>query len=118
MLIEIHMLQNHAPCNLNRDDTGSPKDCMFGNIRRSRISSQSIKRSIRTSQVFKDEMKNIPMGIRTRRLPEEVKKQLLQDGVDPKMAEIASQKVMELGKSKKRKKRKRRRKKKKEIRKI
>jgi len=92
MLIEIHMLQNHAPCNLNRDDTGSPKDCMFGNIRRSRISSQSIKRSIRTSQVFKDEMKNIPMGIRTRRMPEEVKKHLLQDGVDPKMAEIASQK--------------------------
>lgn len=104
MLVEIHMLQNHAPCNLNRDDTGSPKDCMFGSIRRSRISSQSIKRSIRTSPVFKEEMKNIPMGIRTRRLPEEVKKQLLRDGVDAKMAEIASQKVMELGKSKKRKK--------------
>lgn len=104
MLVEIHMLQNHAPCNLNRDDTGSPKDCMFGGIRRSRISSQSIKRSIRTSPVFKEEMKNIPMGIRTRRLPEEVKKQLLRDGIDARMAEIASQKVMELGKSKKRKK--------------
>ncbi len=104
MLVEIHMLQNHAPCNLNRDDTGSPKDCMFGSVRRSRISSQSIKRSIRTSPVFKEEMKNIPMGIRTRRLPEEVKKRLIRDGVDAKMAEIASQKVMELGKSKKKKK--------------
>ena len=25
--VEIHMLQNFAPSNLNRDDTGSPKDC-------------------------------------------------------------------------------------------
>ena len=25
MLIEIHMLKNYAPTNLNRDDTGAPK---------------------------------------------------------------------------------------------
>ena len=38
MLVEIHMLQNHAPSNLNRDDTGSPKDAVFGGVRRVRIS--------------------------------------------------------------------------------
>jgi CRISPR-associated protein Cas7/Cse4/CasC subtype I-E len=47
MLIEIHVLQNFAPANLNRDDTGSPKDCEFGGYRRARISSQCIKRNVR-----------------------------------------------------------------------
>ena len=43
-LIAIHMIQNHAPSNLNRDDNGDPKDCLFGGIRRARISSQALKR--------------------------------------------------------------------------
>ncbi len=46
-LIEIHILQNFAPSNLNRDDTGSPKDAIFGGYRRARISSQSLKRAMR-----------------------------------------------------------------------
>ena len=29
-LFEIHVLQNFAPLNLNRDDTGAPKDALFG----------------------------------------------------------------------------------------
>ena len=49
-LIAIHILQNHAPSNLNRDDNGDPKDCIFGGFRRARISSQSLKRSIRWSE--------------------------------------------------------------------
>ncbi len=53
MLIEIHMLQNFAPSNLNRDDTGSPKDCEFGGYRRARISSQCFKRAIR--EIMKDD---------------------------------------------------------------
>jgi CRISPR system Cascade subunit CasC len=52
MLIDIHLLQNHAPSNLNRDDTGSPKDAFFGERLRARISSQCLKRSIRRSEVF------------------------------------------------------------------
>jgi CRISPR system Cascade subunit CasC len=47
MLLELHIIQNFAPSNLNRDDTGSPKSCEFGGYRRARISSQSIKRAIR-----------------------------------------------------------------------
>lgn len=53
MLVELHLIQNFAPSNLNRDDTGSPKDCEFGGYRRARISSQCLKRAIRTA--FKDE---------------------------------------------------------------
>lgn len=52
MLIELHILQNFAPSNLNRDDTNNPKDCEFGGARRARISSQCLKRAMRTSAVF------------------------------------------------------------------
>lgn len=47
MLVEIHMIQNHSPSNINRDDLGAPKTCMFGGSLRARISSQCLKRSIR-----------------------------------------------------------------------
>jgi CRISPR system Cascade subunit CasC len=64
MLIEIHAIQNHSPANLNRDDLGAPKTCFFGGVLRSRISSQCIKRRIRTSEQFK----LLLGGIRTRQL--------------------------------------------------
>lgn len=47
MFVELHLLQNFAPSCLNRDDTNTPKDCVFGGHRRARISSQCIKRSVR-----------------------------------------------------------------------
>ncbi len=46
-LVEIHTLQNFAPSNLNRDDTGAPKDALFGGTRRARVSSQCGKRAVR-----------------------------------------------------------------------
>lgn len=52
MFIELHMIQNFAPSNLNRDDTNNPKDCIFGGHRRARVSSQSLKRAIRHEPVF------------------------------------------------------------------
>jgi CRISPR system Cascade subunit CasC len=64
MLIEIHVIQNHSPANLNRDDLGAPKTCFFGGVLRSRISSQCIKRSIRMSEEFQ----KLLGGIRTRQL--------------------------------------------------
>lgn len=65
MLIELHMLQSFAPSNLNRDDTNNPKDCDFGGVRRARISSQCIKRSVRQSPVFA-EITAAKLGERTR----------------------------------------------------
>lgn len=53
MILELHLLQNFAPSNLNRNDTGAPKDCIFGGVRRARISSQCTKRAIR--ELFGDE---------------------------------------------------------------
>ncbi len=97
MLVEIHMLQNHAPSNLNRDDTGSPKDCTFGDVRRSRISSQCLKRSIRKSTVFEEEMKEAGIGIRTRLLPELVKNALVKDGIPAELAVAAAKKVSGFG---------------------
>ncbi|MGE3518254.1 MAG: type I-E CRISPR-associated protein Cas7/Cse4/CasC [Vicinamibacterales bacterium] len=68
MKIELHLLQNFAPSNLNRDDTGAPKDCDFGGYRRARISSQAQKRAVR--QAFELEQLVDPehQGARTKRL--------------------------------------------------
>lgn len=47
MFIELHILQNFAPSNLNRDETGAPKSCQFGDVSRARVSSQAMKRAAR-----------------------------------------------------------------------
>ena len=52
MFIQIHMLVSMPPGNLNRDDTGQPKKCIFGGVTRGRVSSQCIKRNIRLSEEF------------------------------------------------------------------
>lgn len=67
MFIELHILQNFAPSNLNRDDTGNPKDTEFGGVRRARISSQAIKRAMRKHDVFKNTVQT-DIGFRTRYL--------------------------------------------------
>ncbi len=74
MLIEIHMIQNHSPSNLNRDDLGAPKTCIFGGVTRARISSQCLKRSIRRSAEFQRAMEK-DGGVRTRRLIQEIAKE-------------------------------------------
>ncbi|HOM73296.1 MAG TPA: type I-E CRISPR-associated protein Cas7/Cse4/CasC, partial [Armatimonadota bacterium] len=98
MLIEIHILQNHTPSNLNRDDTGSPKECIFGGVKRARISSQCLKRSIRRSEVFTSRLEG-KLANRTRRLPELVREKLLEAGLDPEMADIAARKASGFGTS-------------------
>lgn len=102
MLIEIHILQNHVPSNLNRDDTGSVKDCTFGGVPRARISSQCLKRSIRKSDFFKESL-GIYLGERTKFLPEEIKLHLINKGVKTELAEAWSLKLTNIGKSDKKK---------------
>jgi len=74
MFFELHILQNFAPCNLNRDDSNAPKDCYFGGFRRARISSQCIKRSIRTHSAFKKTIEKAggDEGVRTKRIIKEL----------------------------------------------
>jgi CRISPR system Cascade subunit CasC len=69
MFVEVHMLQSFAPANLNRDDTNNPKDCEFGGVRRARISSQCLKRAVRTSPVFAAAT-GVEPGLRSKRLIE------------------------------------------------
>lgn len=68
MRLEVHVLQNFAPSNLNRDDTGSPKDAEFGGHRRARISSQCIKRAVRRYFEADDLIPKEHRGERTKRL--------------------------------------------------
>jgi CRISPR system Cascade subunit CasC len=80
MIIELHILQNFAPSNLNRDDTGSPKDCEFGGYRRARISSQCFKRAMR--QAFKEQklINDAHLAARTKRLVDEIASRLEERG--------------------------------------
>ncbi len=71
MLIELHLLQNFAPSNLNRDDTGSPKDCTFGGYRRARISSQCLKRSVRQTMKHEALLPPEDLASRTKRVVDE-----------------------------------------------
>lgn len=71
MKVELHILQNFPPSNLNRDDTGQPKDTDFGGVRRARVSSQCIKRSIRRSGPFERKFGD-RIATRTKRVREEL----------------------------------------------
>ncbi|MCP4668867.1 MAG: type I-E CRISPR-associated protein Cas7/Cse4/CasC [Deltaproteobacteria bacterium] len=74
MFIEFHVLQNFTVSNLNRDDTGTPKDCTFGGFRRARISSQCAKRAIRRHEQFVGTVVDAGgnLGNRTKRLVKEL----------------------------------------------
>lgn len=50
--IQLHLLTAYGAANLNRDDTGRPKTLTFGGAERLRVSSQSLKRAFRQSDVF------------------------------------------------------------------
>jgi len=94
MKVEIHILQNLPPANLNRNDTGQPKDCEFGGIRRARISSQCLKRSIRTSDAFHSHLQD-RIAIRTKRSAEPLAKRLVeQHGHDPETAKPLAEAVV------------------------
>lgn len=90
MLIEIHMLKNYPPVNLNRDDSGAPKSCFFGGVQRGRISSQCLKRSWRTSEIFHSLGS---YGIRTRGMPALVGERLLALGIAPEFVDEAVKKL-------------------------
>ncbi len=77
MKIEIHLLQNFAPANLNRDDTGAPKDCEFGGYRRARVSSQCQKRAVRDAFRLQKLLSDDLLGARTKRLAHEVASELV-----------------------------------------
>lgn len=87
--LQLHFLTFYPPSNLNRDDTGRPKSATVGGVPRLRISSQALKRSWRTSDVFKAALDG-HRGERTQRLGEEILRHLVAGGTDEaKALEIA-----------------------------
>ena len=91
MFIELHMIQNFAPSNLNRDDTGSPKDCEFGGVRRARISSQCLKRAMREAPIFKATT-GVEPAERTKLLLQSLLKQMFGDNTTNADPAIVAQK--------------------------
>ncbi len=83
--IQLHILTSYAPSNLNRDDLGRPKTAKMGGFERLRVSSQSLKRNWRISDVFQESLVG-HIGIRTKRLGVDVNDFLLEKGVKEKQA--------------------------------
>lgn len=76
LFIEFHLIQNFAPSNLNRDDTGAPKDAVFGGYRRARVSSQCFKRAIRMEVRDQGLIQPRYQGVRTKKLKEMLEQRL------------------------------------------
>lgn len=98
MFVELHIIQNFPPSNLNRDDLGQPKDADFGGYRRARISSQCLKRAIRGAHSDPEIRKRsvfarytgVPLSNRTKLLKAALTKRLTDTGRDKNVAsEIA-----------------------------
>ena len=79
LFIEIHIIQNFAPSNLNRDDTGAPKDALFGGFRRARVSSQCLKKAARDMARNMALLPPERMGLRTKKLADAVIAHLPED---------------------------------------
>lgn len=94
MFVELHIIQNFPPSNLNRDDLGQPKDADFGGYRRARISSQCLKRSTRYAgkngsaeeRSLFERLTQVPLGKRTSLIAGELSKRLTKAGHDEENA--------------------------------
>lgn len=99
--IQLHLLTSYPPSNLNRDDLGRPKTAVMGGKTRLRISSQSLKRAWRTSDLFSEAMKG-HVGTRTKAMGVEIYNALREKKVaDGKAKEWAKQIAEVFGKCKK-----------------
>lgn len=83
--IQIHLLTSYPPANLNRDDLGRPKTAKMGGVDRLRASSQTHKRSWRTSDIFEEAMRG-HIGKRTKEMGLKVYKEMIEKGIDHKDA--------------------------------
>ena len=81
--VQLHLLVSYPPSNLNRDDTGRPKTAIVGDANRLRVSSQSLKRAWRTSDVFENSLQG-HIGVRTKEMGEEIYRALLDKKVSEK----------------------------------
>lgn len=98
--MQLHLLTSYPPSNLNRDDLGRPKTADMGGATRLRVSSQSLKRAWRKSQVFEEAAKG-HVGTRTKEMGRRICKSLEEGGVEEKKARQWSRRIAEqFGKAK------------------
>ena len=83
--LQFHVLTTYPPSNPNRDDQGRPKQASVGGAPRLRLSSQSIKRALRESPEFQMGLSG-HMGVRTKRIGEEIERKLIKDGATAEAA--------------------------------
>ena len=83
--IQLHLLTSYPPSNLNRDDLGRPKTALVGGKNRLRISSQSLKRAWRTSDIFQQALKG-HIGTRTKTKGKEIYSTLKKKDINEKNA--------------------------------
>ena len=74
LYVDIHVLQTVPPSCVNRDDTGTPKQCVFGGVRRACVSSQSWKRAVRLA--FREMYAPEELASRTKNIVEMVAKKI------------------------------------------
>lgn len=74
--LQLHLLTSYPPACLNRDDLNRPKSAKMGGVDRLRISSQSLKRAWRVSEVFREQLMG-ETGIRSKELGRIIKEALL-----------------------------------------
>ena len=99
--IQLHLLTSYPPSNLNRDDLGRPKTAKMGGFERLRISSQSLKRNWRVSELFENAMAG-HIGTRTKRFGIDIYAAFIKAGVGEKEAKEWSVKIAGVfGKNKK-----------------
>jgi len=83
--IQLHLLTNYGPANLNRDDLNRPKTAIVGGVQRLRVSSQCLKRAWRTSEVFEIALGG-HIGTRTKAMGVKIYNELVKGGVKEKDA--------------------------------
>jgi CRISPR system Cascade subunit CasC len=83
--IQLHFLTAYPAANLNRDDTGAPKTMVMGGATRLRISSQSLKRAWRTSELFESVLAG-HIGTRSGRIGREAAQIMIERGIEEKKA--------------------------------
>ena len=99
--LQMHILTAYPPSNPNRDDLGRPKTAVIGGVQRMRISSQALKRAIRTSDAF-GTVRERYFGQRTQRMGEIFREHLIDGGLSPaKALRIAREIAQVFGKLKK-----------------
>ncbi|MBM9507987.1 type I-E CRISPR-associated protein Cas7/Cse4/CasC [Actinacidiphila acididurans] len=88
--LDLHVVQTLPYSNVNRDDLGSPKSLTFGGVTRTRVSSQAWKRPVRMAV----EETIGEKALRTRRLPEQVFRELVGRGWPEDLAALAGAQVI------------------------